>query len=146
MTNNSQQHMEHWFANMTKSGIGAQLSPALISCDWAKKTVVFAFPVAPWQLNPQRVLHGGFTATALQFTMESLAQYYGEDSHIMPISADISYQKPIFKGDVFHAVVRLVSQRDGVFHLQGEAIVPERGTLASSASAIYSVSKKGGAL
>lgn len=147
-TNNSQQHMEEWFAHMPQSGISEHLSPTFISCDWAKKTATIAFPVSPWQLNPQRVLHGGFTATAIHFTMELLVAYFAKGIEVSQISSGISYQKPIFKGDTFHVVARLQSQRNDVFHLQGEAIIPERGALASSATAIYSANtpKKGGVL
>lgn len=141
----SQSHMEDWFLQMTAStspyctkGIGAKFCPTFVSCDFQKKSVTLAFDVNDWQLNPHHSMHGGLTATAIQFTMELLGLYFTNGAEITLISAETAYQKPIVSGKTVHITAEVTAHSQQIY-IRGGAYLADKHTLASSASGIFSI-------
>ncbi|WP_317855150.1 hotdog fold domain-containing protein [Chakrabartyella piscis] len=144
-TQSSQSHMEKWFLEMTapnspycNKGIGAKFQPTFVSCDLQTKTVTLAYSVMDWQLNPHKSMHGGLTATAIQFTMELLGLYFTNGKKVALISAETAYQKPITIGKTIHVTVKITAQTNQIF-FHGGAYFADTNSLASSASGIFSL-------
>ena len=85
------------------------LNAHLVTCDYNGHTATFAMDGKPWMANPNGVLHGGVTASFLDFTMGVVSRYYS-GGHITPtIQMNVNYLRPVpIKGPIYcRATVRL---------------------------------------
>ena len=57
--------------------INSMMDMELVTADFHTKSVVLAFPVKDWQMNPAENLHGGIIATALDITMGCISYVSG---------------------------------------------------------------------
>jgi len=98
----SQEGMERafrtYFRWMHEEGDGtfnAMLGGQFVSCDFEKKTVLIAMKTESWMTNPSHIVHGGITASILDFTMGLLARYCSTGCMTPTVSMDVSYLRPM---------------------------------------------------
>lgn len=82
----AREHFEGTFNGM----LGAEP----ISCDYEKKTLLCAVETKDWMTNPSRMVHGGVTASVLDFTMGLLARYATTGCMTPTISMNVEYLRP----------------------------------------------------
>lgn len=70
------------------------LGAELVSCDYEKKTLLVAMDTQDWMTNPSRMVHGGVTASILDFAMGLLARYATTGYMTPTISMEVSYLRP----------------------------------------------------
>ena len=142
----SQEGMERafraYFADMKQNHDGTfngMLGAEFVSCDYEKKTVVVAMETKDWMTNPSNMVHGGVTASILDFTMGLLARY-GTTGYMTPtISMEVSYLRPgpLDRRILVEAQISMAGFT--VCHVTGKAWAegaPEK-LIATSAGAYY---------
>lgn len=70
------------------------LGAEFVSCDYETKTLRVAMDTQDWMTNPSQMVHGGVTASLLDFTMGLLARYCGTGYMTPTISMEVSYLRP----------------------------------------------------
>lgn len=114
--------------------INAMMNMHLISSDYDNKTIVIAFDIEGWQMNPAGNMHGGMIAAALDITMGGAA-YSSSDAKFTPtISMSLNYVSSVKAGDVLeiegicdHVGSRLVQVR-GIARVHGKVVATANGS------------------
>lgn len=79
------------YADTFNGMLGARLQ----SCDYEGKEVTFVMDPAPWMANPNGVMHGGVTASFLDFSMGIVSRYFA-GGHLTPtVSMNVNYLRPV---------------------------------------------------
>lgn len=145
----SQPHMEEWFRMMTNPesavqayGVIPKMQPIFTSCDFEAGTLDMAYRVLDWELNPQKMLHGGITATALDSSVGALCHYYTYPQVLTTVTMDITFLKPVFLGDTFHIRAKMVSLGRTLATATGEVVLEREDTLAAVCRATYKIMHK----
>ncbi|MGN0135305.1 hotdog domain-containing protein [Anaerotignum sp.] len=142
----SQADMETFFHNAMKPnselkhhGVIPRMDPRFVSCDFEKGTVDMAFDVQEWELNPEDILHGGITSTALDTSMGMLALYYTHliAPTVVTVTMNVSYLKPITPGDTFHIQCQLDSVGRTLATVKAEVRLERDDILACIATATF---------
>ncbi|MBR1780947.1 MAG: PaaI family thioesterase [Oscillospiraceae bacterium] len=71
-----------------------QIRPKLVSCDAAKKSLVFSLETQAWMRNPGGAVHGGVIAEIISMAVNALAWYCAGQRHNPAISIQLSYPRP----------------------------------------------------
>ena len=85
---------QDYFARVASEQSGtfnAMLSPTLVQCGYEGKTLVLRAELRDWMRNPGGILHGGITASLLDFTMGILARYCTGGRMTPTVSMDVGY-------------------------------------------------------
>lgn len=142
----SQTDMETYFHNIMKPnseikhhGVIPKMDPRFVSCDFEKGTVDIAFDGLEWEMNPEQIVHGGITSTALDTTMGMLAHYYTHLSAptVVTVTMNITYLKPIQLGDTFHIKCQLDSLGRTLATVKAEVRLERDDILACIATATF---------
>lgn len=142
----SQADMEEFFHNAMKPGsylkhhgVIPRMDPRFVACDFAKGTAEFAYDVQEWELNPEDIIHGGMTSTALDTSMGSLAHYYTHLSAptVVTVTMNVSFLKPIALGDTFHVKCQLDSLGRTLATVKAEVRLEKGDVLACIATATF---------
>ena len=72
----------------------AMLSPELIRCNFEKRELVLGVEVQDWMRNPGGMLHGGISASLLDFAMGILCRYFSGGQMTPTVTMEISYLHP----------------------------------------------------
>lgn len=80
--------------------INAMMKMKVLSYDFTERTVVLAFPVERWQLNPAGNMHGGMISTALDISMGCAAYTMSEASFTPTIQMAVNYVAAIPEGEI----------------------------------------------
>lgn len=118
------------------------LNIRLKACHPQERAVTFAFPVAEWELNPNDALHGGITASMMDYAMGLLANFVCRQLggiFAPTVNLNVHYLLSIKGADQVDIHVRLISSGSSLLTLEGEARMQEGGPIAASASATYKV-------
>lgn len=101
-----------------KTTINAMMDMRLVSFDRVQRTVVLAFPVAAWQLNPAGNLHGGMLSTAIDITMGCIAYITSQAGFTPTVQMAVNYNASVkcdstllVEGICDHCGSRLVQTR-----------------------------------
>ena len=70
------------------------LDPQLESCDYAARTMVISMTPKPWMKNPAQMIHGGVTASIVDFTMGILCRCCSTGLMTPTIDMSVSYLRP----------------------------------------------------
>ena len=142
----SQEHMEAFFrtamlpeSKIGRHGVIPRMEPRFVSCDFEKGTLDMAYPVMEWELNPEDILHGGITSTALDTSMGTLAHYYTQLSApaVVTVTFNVSFLKPVQPTDTFHVISRLESLGRTLATVHGEIRLERDNILAGIATATF---------
>lgn len=142
----SQADMETFFQNAMKPGseikhhgVIPRMDPRFVSCDFEKGTLDIAYDVQEWELNPENIIHGGMTSTALDTTMGMLAHYYTHLNAptVVTITMNVSFLKPIALGDTFHVKCQLDSVGRTLATVKAEVRLERDDILACIATATF---------
>lgn len=142
----SQADMETYFHNAMKPnseikhhGVIPKMDPRFVSCDFEKGTVDIAFDGLEWEMNPEQIVHGGITSTALDTTMGMLAHYYTRLSAptVVTVTMNITYLKPIQLGDTFHIQCQLDSLGRTLATVKAEVRLERDDILACISTATF---------
>lgn len=85
----------HWMQQEGDGTFNAMLGGEFVSCDFEKKTILIAMETKPWMANPSQIVHGGITASILDFTMGILARYCTTGCMTPTISMNVEYLRPM---------------------------------------------------
>lgn len=142
----SQADMETFYQNAMKPGseikhhgVIPRMDPRFVSCDFEKGTLDIAYDVQEWELNPENIIHGGMTSTALDTTMGMLAHYYTHLNAptVVTITMNVSFLKPIALGDTFHVKCQLDSVGRTLATVKAEVRLERDDILACIATATF---------
>lgn len=142
----SQEHMEAYFhtamqpdSQIKHHGVIPRMEPRFVSCDFEKGTAEMAYPVMDWELNPEEILHGGMTSTALDTSMGMLAHYYTQFSAptVVTVTFHLSFLKPIQPTDTFHIISQLESLGRTLATIRAEIRLERDHILAGIATATF---------
>jgi acyl-CoA thioesterase len=79
--------------------INSMMDMELVTADFLTKSVILAFPVKDWQMNPAKNLHGGIIATALDITMGCISYVSGNAVFTPTIQMAVNYVGGVSSGD-----------------------------------------------
>lgn len=142
----SQADMEIFFHNIMKPnseikhhGVIPRMDPRFVSCDFEKGTVDMAYVGQEWEMNPENIIHGGITSTALDTSMGMLAHYYTHLNAptVVTVTMNITYLKPICLGDTFHIKCQLDSVGRTLATVKAEVRLERDDILACIATATF---------
>lgn len=142
----SQADMETFFHNAMQPGseikhhgVIPRMDPRFVSCDFTKGTIDIAYDVQEWELNPESIIHGGITSTALDTTMGMLAHYYTHLNAptVVTVTMNVSFLKPIALGDTFHVKCQLDSVGRTLATVKAEVRLERDDILACIATATF---------
>ena len=98
---NSQEGMERAFRGYFEDvktecdgTFNAMLGAELESCDYAGKRVTLRVELKSWMANPGGILHGGVSASLMDYTMGLLCRYFGGGVMTPTVSMEVSYLRP----------------------------------------------------
>lgn len=142
----SQEGMERAFADYFRwmreecdGTYNAMLNARFVSCDYERKTVLIAMDTQSWMTNPSRMVHGGITASILDFTMGLLARYCTTGYMTPTISMDVSYLRPVPLEKTVMVEAQITMAGFSVCHVTAKAWAEgaEEKILATSSGAYY---------
>lgn len=139
----SQEHMENYYHTMMipgstlqHHGVIPKMEPCFVGCDFEKGTSELAYTVLDWELNPEDMIHGGITSTALDTSMGMLAHYYMQKT-VVTITINVSFLKPILLGDTFHIRCQLDSLGRTLATVKAEVRLERDDLLAGICTATF---------
>ncbi|MBR4014623.1 MAG: PaaI family thioesterase [Anaerotignum sp.] len=142
----SQKDMEQWFQSITgpeaalqHHGVIPKMKPRFIACDFERGTAEMAYEVLSWELNPQDMIHGGITSTALDTSLGMLTHYYTKPHVLTTVTMSVTFLKPILLGDTFHIHSRLESLGRTLSTVTGEVRLERDNILAATCTATYKI-------
>ncbi len=126
-------------SDLKHHGVIPRMDPRFIACDFEQGTVELAFDVQEWELNPENIIHGGITSTALDTSMGILAHYYTHlvAPTVVTVTMNISYLKPITLEDTFHVKCQLDSLGRTLATVKAEVRLERDDILACVATATF---------
>ena len=123
----------------------AMFNARLESCDYENRTVVLAVDTVNWMTNPNDMLHGGISASLLDFTMGLLCRYCSGGYMTPTVTMNVSYLRPgpihktvYIKAEVIHLGAS-VCNATGCLWAEG---APEK--LIATSTGTYYVSARSG--
>ena len=142
-TDLSQEHMETYYRSsmepdslLLHQGVIPKMEPRFVSCDFEKGTSEIAYTVMDWELNPEDMIHGGITSTALDTAMGMMAHYYMQKT-VVTVTINVSFLKPILLGDTFHIHTQLESLGRTLATMKAEVRLERDNLLAGICTATF---------
>mgnify|MGYP004690967207 CR=1 FL=1 len=124
--------------NTQQNTFNKMLTPALLECSYEDKTVTFSFAVEPWMSNPQGIVHGGITASVLDFAMGFLCRYCSDGNMTPTVDMQIAYLRPIPLEGHIAVKARCVMSGRTIARTTAEAWSDARpGKICATASGTY---------
>ena len=131
------QAISDYLANTDPNDFDSQIPPILISCDAEEKTITCSFEVKKFFGNPHGFMHGGLSAAMLDTAQGStLDAFCGLDAHIVTISLQTSYIRPIVVGPPLYVRVRVQQIGGRIAYTSAEAW-QEEGKIVVTAAGVY---------
>lgn len=123
----------------------AMLDVYLERCDFEKKSLVIRTELKPWMTNPGGILHGGVTASLMDYAMGLLCRYFGGGVMTPTVSMEISYLRPGIIGGQLLVRADMTMCGFTLCHATGTAWMEgsEDKTVCTS-TGVYYVSRKSG--
>ena len=117
----------------------SQIPPTFVSCDAEQNTVVCSFEVKNSFGNPHGNMHCCLIAAMIDSAQGStIASICGLDTHIVTVSLQVSYLKPIFVGQKLFVRVRVQQAGGHIAYCSAEAWQQE-GEIAATTAAVYHI-------
>lgn len=142
----SQEDMTLWFqgisnknSRLLRQGVIPKMEPRFRTCDFEAGTLEVAFQVLPWELNPQKVVHGGIISTAVDTTLGMLCHYYVNPHVITTVSLNTTFHKPIVLGDTFVIKGKIDFLGRSLVTVSGEIYSKEDTVLAATSTATFKI-------
>lgn len=128
-----------WMREECEGTYNAMLNPRFVSCSYDRKTLLLAMETQDWMTNPSRMVHGGVTASVLDFAMGLLARYGTTGLMTPTISMDVSYLRPMPLGKTILVEAQITMAGVSVCHVTARAWVEgaEDKLVATSSGAYY---------
>lgn len=120
-----------------KDSINGMMRPQKVSCSFAEKSLTFAFPLQPWQVNRVGNLHGGIICTAFDLTVAALARFYAGENFAPTISLDVKYIRPVKTDDTLIVKATATAAGRRITQLVCEAYSQNTGKLAATGASVY---------
>lgn len=111
------QHYFRWMREECDGTFNAMLGGELVSCDFEKKIVLIAMETKDWMTNPSHIVHGGITASILDFTMGLLARYCTTGYMTPTVSMEVSYLRPMPLGKTVYVEAAVTMAGFSVCHV-----------------------------
>lgn len=120
-----------------KDLINGMMKPENAGCSFENKTLAFAFPVQPWQVNRIGHLHGGIICTAFDIIVAALARFYAGKNFTPTISLDVKFIRPVQVGDKMMVTAKAIAAGRRISHLTCEAYSKNTGKLLATGASVY---------
>ena len=136
-------HYFDWMRLECDGTFNAMLDAQFVSCDYEKKTVLVALDTKPWMTNPTSMVHGGITASVLDFTMGLLARFSTTGYMTPTVSMEVSYLRPMPLGERVMAEAEITMAGFSLCHATAKAwteSAPEK--LVATAAGSYFVTRR----
>ncbi len=132
-----------WMRAECDGTYNAMLNARFVSCDYEQKTARIAMDTQPWMTNPSQMVHGGVTASILDFTMGILARYCTTGYMTPTISMEVSYLRPMPLEKTIFVEARITMAGFSVCHVTATAWTEggENKPIAT-ASGVYHVTRR----
>ena len=138
LTENFHAVSEH-LANADPNDFDSQVTPCLVSCDAANRTLICRFDSKPFFGNPHGYMHGGIIAAMVDTAGGStIHSFCGRQTHIVTISLQISYIRPVLVEKPLFVRVNVQQIGGRVAYTSAEAW-QEEGKIVSTCSGVYHV-------
>lgn len=83
--------LHQWFPNQLNEMIGMEF----VSCDAKERSLTLRAVSQPWMANPMNGVHGGISATYVDFAMGILCRYYANGNLTPTIHMDMNFMHTI---------------------------------------------------
>lgn len=118
------------------------LKPKFYSYDPEARSSTLEFPVLEWELNGNKVMHGGNIASAFDVSLGMLANVVSNNHFAPTTNLSINYIKPIHFEDSLLVTAKLTSIGHKLITLSGEGRLKSSGKIAATAMATYTIAAK----
>lgn len=121
----------------------SQIPPTFVSCDPEENSLVCSFEVKESFGNPHGTMHGGLIAAMIDSAQGStIASICGVDTHIVTVSLQISYIRPVLVGQRLFVRTRIQQIGGHIAYCSAEAWQQEGEIVATTAS-VYHILRGG---
>ena len=145
----NQRELEALFSNVNKaknnkdfSGIIKVLNYEYVDCSYENKESTFLFPVSDWQLNPRKLLQGGFLNTffdtALAFTVSCFSD---ADDYVVTLDMYTDFIKPIPGNDSVLIKSKIISNGHTIKKTTSEARLKSNNKLVATCDSKFMIVK-----
>ncbi len=118
------------------------LGAELVSCDYEKKTLLVAMDTKDWMTNPSQMVHGGVTASLLDFSMGLLARYATTGYMTPTISMEVSYLRPAPLNGRLYVEAQVSMAGFTVCHVTAKAWAEDPQKLIATSAGAYYVTRR----
>lgn len=123
----------------------AMLDVAFESCDFEKKSLTVRVALKPWMANPGGILHGGVSASLMDYAMGLLCRYFGGGVMTPTVSMEVGYQRPGVIGGQLLVRADMTMCGFTLCHATGRAWMEgDEDKTVCTATGVYYVSRKSG--
>ena len=135
-------HYFRWMREENDGTFNAMLGGEFVSCDYEKKTALIAMETQDWMTNPSRIVHGGITASILDFTMGLLARYATTGYMTPTISMEVSYLRPVPLNARIYVEAQVSMAGFTVCHVTAKAWAEDPQKLIATSAGAYYVTRR----
>ena len=118
------------------------LGAELVSCDYERKSVLVAMDTKDWMTNPSQMVHGGVTASLLDFSMGLLARYATTGCMTPTISMEVSYLRPAPLNGRIYVEAQVSMAGFTVCHVTAKAWAEDPQKLIATSAGAYYVTRR----
>ena len=126
-----------------KETFNFMLSPKLESCSYSERSMVISMEPQPWMKNPAQMIHGGITASILDFTMGILSRCCSTGYMTPTIDMTVNYLRPAPMDKRLFVKAQVTMRGMTVCHASASAWAEgDESRLVATASGSYYVTRR----
>lgn len=126
------------FISGENGSVDGLLKPEFISCSEIDRTITIVFPVLEWELNANKVMHGGIIAMIFDEVLGIFANYIS-DKRAVTSNITVNYLRPVPMNEDFIITAKLTSAGRKLITLTGEGRLKSNNMLTDTAMATYTI-------
>jgi len=146
----SQEGMEQWIrmslganSSIYRGGIIPMMKPKFERCSYQDRTAVISFQAQQWELNPENIMHGGLTVTAMDTSFGILCHYYARQKMITTVTIATTFLKPVDLDDTMEIAVKVTSLGRTLVSMTAEVyLVNKQNLLAATGNTTFMILNK----
>ncbi|HHU17057.1 MAG TPA: PaaI family thioesterase [Clostridiales bacterium] len=120
--------------NKENGQVNQLMTVQFVSCSEIERTITLEFPVMEWQLNSNRVMHGGIVSTAFDIAMGVFANYL---NRAVTGNITVNFIKPVPVNDSLIITSKVTSSGKRLTTLSAEGRLKSSGIIAGTAVATF---------
>lgn len=128
--------------NKAIPGIVKHIKFNYVDSSFEKQETTIEFPVLEWELNPRRVMHGGFLNTLFDSALGlTVGAFMDENDYVVTLDIATDYIKPIPENDALIIKCKIISFGHTIIKTTAEAIIKSSGKLAATCASKFMIVK-----